>query len=175
MKSLKHLLTVALIIFTLPSLQAEQPNLLPNGDFKKGMEGWLASISGEAEGEVKITEDGPNEGDLALQVSVTSAGENYGDVGVQLTDFAVEAGKTYILKFTAKSEPSAYLVFIAIGDEGQGTIGQQKTIKIQEEWNEYSYEFDAKASASKVRIKIGKMNRSDSTFWFANASLKIVE
>lgn len=176
MRYLMFASALAIGILSSPSLYAESPNLLPNGDLKKGMEGWRATVSGNAVGEVKITPDGPNEGASALQVSVTTAGENFWDVNVQLTGFAVEQGKSYALTFAAKSEPGAQLLFMVLSDEGSDKpVAQQKEITIREDWDEYAFHFVAEASAPKARIYIGKMNRPDTTFLFANASLKLEE
>lgn len=176
MKILKCASALVIGILTAATLHAESPNLLPNGDLKKGMEGWRATVSGNAAGEVKITPDGPNEGVSALQVSVTTAGENFWDVNVQLTGFAVEQGKSYALTFAAKSEPGADLVFMVLIDGSPDRpVAQQKEIVIREDWDEYTFHFVAEASAPKARIYIGKMNRPETTFLFANASLKLEE
>jgi hypothetical protein len=46
---------------------------------------------------------------------------------------------------------------------------------IREDWDEYVYHFVAEASAPKARIYIGNINRTETTCWFANASLTVEE
>lgn len=174
--SRKCALAIAAGMLCLPLVRAESPDLLPNGNLKKGMEGWKASVLRTAVGEVKLNSDGPGDGVPALQVSVTSAGETLWDVNLQLTGFAVEQGKSYTFTFSARSEPGVDLDFMVLIDGGpEKALAQQKRIAIREDWEEYAFHFVAEASAPQARIYVGGMNRPDTTFWFANASLRVEE
>jgi hypothetical protein len=159
-----------------PSLPAGEPNLLPNGDFKKQMEGWSADASGTAEGECKITDEGPNEGEKALMVKVTTAGSNWWDVNVKLLGLAFVKDTKYIFRFVAKGEPGpAPILLMFESDDGtqHRTLARKKELRLQEGWNEYEYEFVAEDSAPKARIYFGNMNRTATTYWIANASLTV--
>jgi hypothetical protein len=153
---------------------ADETNLLPNGSFKNGMEGWKAAVGGEAQGSFEIVDEGPDEGDRALKVTVASAGQNFWDVFVQATDFPLIAGQTYLFRFIGRAEPDTELVlFIQSNDGGKlRTLGRQKSIVLHDGWMEYEHDFVAEEGAENALIYFGKLNHSDRTVWIANASLK---
>lgn len=161
-----------MVLSTTRSGFAGGPNLLPNGDFKKQMEGWTTTLRKPAEGEIKITEDGPNGEAPALQISVTTPGEKWGDVSLQATGFSLTKGKSYTFRMTAKVEPPANVLVTPVSNDGAPVrvLGEKKIFQVAAEWNEYEFTFIAD-DTSVARLSFGDLSRAETTYSFANVSL----
>ncbi len=76
--------------------QITEGNIIPNGDFKYGLDGWLQGCSAAA-----LSEDVTVNGDGT--VTMKTSGDSNG-FGCLYRSFAIEPGATYIYKFTSSNE-----------------------------------------------------------------------
>ncbi|MFB9325576.1 carbohydrate binding domain-containing protein [Paenibacillus aurantiacus] len=120
-------------------------NLLHNGDFASGTEGWIAYAAGDASQLAIVAEDGK------LQASIATVGDNPWDRQVINEGFAIQQGARYKLTFKAKAGTARKLgigigwVDVAANYEWHGYFGQQADLTTEDQT--FSYTFDATADS----------------------------
>lgn len=134
--------------------QGGQPahvNLIPNGDFSKGKEGWFTHVDGNAADlEMQVNNQ-------QLQAKIGNAGLHPWDRQVINEGFGVQQGFKYKLTFKAKAEKSRKLglgigwVDAAANYEWHGFFGARVDLTPEEQ--EFTFTFDAtEASYANTRI-----------------------
>ncbi len=146
--------TVALDKITLfevnPSAdQGGQPvhvNLIANGSFVKGTEGWFSYVAGNDQSQLKM-----NAVNGQLQVHVGDVGNNPWDRQVIYEGFAMKQGSSYKVTFKAKADKARKLglgigwVDAAANYEYHGYYGAQ--VDLTEEEQVYTFTFDVTADS----------------------------
>ncbi|MFE6076558.1 carbohydrate binding domain-containing protein [Paenibacillus sp. NPDC057886] len=158
--------------------QGGQPthvNLIPNGDFTKGSEGWFTY----AEGGSKNLE--MNVSNQQLHAKIGNAGQNPWDRQVINEGFGIQQGFKYKLTFKAKAEKARKLglgigwVDVALNYEWHGFFGEQ--IDLNNEEQEFTFTFDAtEESYPNTRLSFDMGNISgtedgDTTITLSDVSL----
>ncbi|MFC4100337.1 carbohydrate binding domain-containing protein [Paenibacillus xanthanilyticus] len=120
-------------------------NLLHNGNFASGTEGWFSYAAGDAS-QLSITAEGGK-----LQAAIGSVGDNPWDRQVINEGFAVQQGSRYTLTFKAKAVSPRKLgigigwVDVAANYEWHGYFGGQVDLTTEEQ--SFSFTFDATAES----------------------------
>jgi endo-1,4-beta-xylanase len=128
-------------------------NLLTNGDFETGgatgFTGWSRLVGGTAAATFDISTTDVAEGTRAFKVIVATPGANAYDVqAINTTSWAAEIGKSYLVKFNAKS----------VGANGslrmvnQNTSYQQADFNVTTTWTEYTWNLTALEVAPQIRL-----------------------
>ncbi|MGC5772782.1 carbohydrate binding domain-containing protein [Paenibacillus pabuli] len=142
--------------------QGGQPahvNLIPNGDFSKGSEGWFT----HADGDSKNLE--MNVSNQQLQAKIGDAGQNPWDRQVINEGFGIQQGFKYKLTFKAKSEKARTLglgigwVDAAANYEWHGFYGQRVDLTNEEQAFTFTFEA-AEESYPNTRISFDMGNIS---------------
>lgn len=143
MKSLVTLLLLSLI--SLPAFAAEEAppkdakaeakNLLqPTND----VESWVFEVNGEGEGEMNVEED-------TITFTTTKTDGTDWHVQVYQPNLDLEEGKTYVVKFQAKSPQEVTVNLVGqIHQENWHEIGLHEEVRPGKEFDDYEYEFVAK-------------------------------
>ncbi|MFD2700863.1 carbohydrate binding domain-containing protein [Paenibacillus shunpengii] len=123
--------------------QGGQPvyvNLIPNGDFSKGSEGWFKHADG-VESELMMSVENQK-----LQAVIGQAGNNPWDRQVINEGFAIQQGYKYQLKFTAKADKPRKMglgigwLDVPAGYVWHGFYGERVDLTTSEQ--EYTFTFD---------------------------------
>lgn len=155
--------------------QPAHVNIIPNGDFSKGTEGWFTHADGNAADlEIHVNNQ-------QLQAKIGNVGLNPWNRQVINEGFGIQKGFKYKLTFKAKAEKSRKLglgigwVDAASNYEWHGYFGQQVDLTPEEQ--EYTFTFDAtEESYPKARISfdlgnIGGVGDGNTMITLSNVSL----
>lgn len=158
--------------------QGGQPinvNLISNGDFAKGTEGWQAYAAGD-QSQIAI-----NAINRQLQAAIGSAGDNPWDRQVIHEGFAIQQGSRYTLSFKAKADKDRALgigvgwVDVDNNYQWHGYFGQQVELTSEEQL--FTFTFDAAADSypnARISFDMGNLSGEhdgQNTITFSDVSL----
>ena len=158
-KMLAVLATLAILCAVLPlstlfSAVAEDTNLVANGDFTDGINGWYASG-----GTVIEAADGALHGDY---------NENWGFIGYDIT---LEPNTDYVLTFDAKSINNGSVSAKLNKTDWTGTV-QQSPFTFGAEWATYTWEFNSGSYGPMwLYFQSGCEASANQEIWLDNVSL----
>ncbi|TYP76398.1 carbohydrate binding domain-containing protein [Paenibacillus methanolicus] len=150
-------------------------NLLHNGDFASGTEGWFSYAAGDAS-QLAIAAEGGK-----LQVAIGNVGDYPWDRQVINEGFAIQQGSRYTLTFKAKAGTPRKLglglgwVDVAANYEWHGYFGQQADLTTEEQL--YTFTFDATAESyrnARISFDMGNIsggNAGQTTITLSEVSL----
>ncbi|MGL1937373.1 MAG: C25 family cysteine peptidase [Fibrobacterales bacterium] len=139
-------------------------NLIKNGEFSNGPLYWSLSNSMGA-----IANSSAAGGQLHLAIS--NGGSDAWNVQYKQTDIAIEAGKEYILSFSARAESSRSVDVIVEKDGSPWTsYSSQLTYSISNSWDTYTEIFAAAYTDANARFVINA-GGSSSNLYFDNITL----
>jgi len=165
------LLPVILVICC-PGLTGAQ--ILPNGHFEKGRDGWGWSQQEEARGQFTAVESSGPAGGKAARITVTTNGPAH---RLQLThDFpndALTPGRGYVLRFYAKAEGSTGLRVVLMNrNKPWENLGLSRPVAIDAEWKRFAFPFRARKSEQpfgKVNFFLGEVK---GTVWIDGVAIE---
>jgi len=126
------------------------PNLVTNGGFENGLNGWSYYIDndGQAAATVNIDNATVAEGSASVNIDVTSADSNSWQVNLYQTSLPLTAGTNYQLQFWARADA---VRFITIDCESASSpynnYGLLSQISIDTTWTLYTLTFVANTTA----------------------------
>ncbi|MFC7680400.1 carbohydrate binding domain-containing protein [Paenibacillus sp. GCM10028914] len=158
--------------------QGGQPinvNLIPNGDFSKGIEGWFTHVEGNPEDlEVSVSNQ-------QLQAKIGDVGQNPWDRQVINEGFGIQRGFKYKLTFKAKAEKGRKMslgigwVDAASNYEWHGFFGNQVELTTEEQV--FTFTFDTTEDSypdTRISFDIGNISGTedgDTTITLSDVSL----
>ncbi len=106
-------------------------NLITNGDFSDGTNGWELMLSGSASASISVV---PNDGNPELKLAITDGGTPFYDLHFVRMDLALETGKSYRLEFRARAStgPLELGSGIAAQDAMNPHVYSQQSFEIEE-------------------------------------------
>ena len=150
-------------------------NRLRNPDFEAGLDDWFTWTAGSAQATFTIDPAG-YQGGQALKVQVTQASGADWRVQFLQGNLALQAGKTYRVRFAARaSQPTA--VWGAISRDGPpwDSLGWSRAFSVGTSWQTYTYEFTATETIyGGARISMD-MEQALGAMWFDSFMLQEVE
>jgi hypothetical protein len=148
------------------------PNLLPNGAFANGFNGWITEEHESAHATFTPTHDFLD-GQPSARVSVTQPDDTGWHIQLSCPGFRVAAGQTYTLSFWAKAS-FATNCDAAVGQahEPWGGLGCYREVALTTNWQQFSNTFQASATDANARLSFGSLGNKRATFWFADARLQ---
>ncbi|NLX97201.1 MAG: hypothetical protein GXY83_13590, partial [Rhodopirellula sp.] len=157
---MQHPITQILVLFLSASLSLHA-QVLPNGDFERGAEGWSLSQQETARAEFGIVDSDRPGGGKAGQIRVTANGPPH---RLQLThDFrtaSLTPGAGYVLRFYAKGDkPTALQVLLMNRNRPWDNLGVSRTAAIESTWKPFRFVFRAAESDqdfAKVNFFLGQ-------------------
>ncbi|MEW6355698.1 MAG: carbohydrate binding domain-containing protein [Planctomycetota bacterium] len=148
------------------------PQMLANGDFVKGTEGWNLEIHEPGQAEMKSVAGGPD-GKPCFHAKIAKPGPvswsfQFHQVGLNFIN-----GQPYTVTFRAKADkPRAIHVNARLDHEPWTNIGLNQPIKLDETWQSFTYVFTAeKAEKEGNRLGFSLLNEPGE-YWFADVKLQ---
>jgi hypothetical protein len=127
----------------------------------------LESIQG-AEAHAAVNNEGPD-GQQAVTAVVSKTGLEFWSVELRAPDINFEPGKTYEVKFQAKSVPSQFVYFVPEKMDGnQASVAEGSTLQISDQWTECSVVFQTTDLANPGRLTLSSLSANPASFWFSN-------
>ena len=130
----------------------------------------LETIQG-AEAHHGVTQDGPDNQPV-LTTNVAKLGTEFWSVELRVPGITMESGKTYELKFQAKSTPARYIYVVPERTDGnQSTLAEGTTLQIPEDWTECTVVFHATDSSTSGRLTLSSLSAVPASYWFSGFRL----
>ena len=130
----------------------------------------LEAIDG-AEAHASVSTDLPG-GQKAVTVVVSKIGLEFWSVELRAAGINFEAGKTYEVKFQAKSTPTQFIYVVPEKMDGnQGSIAEGTTLQIPGDWAECTVVFHTTDTANPGRLTLSGLSANPASYWFTNFSL----
>jgi hypothetical protein len=130
----------------------------------------LEAIQG-AEAHAAVANDGPD-GQSAVTAVVSKTGSEFWSVELRAPDINFEPGKTYELKFQAKTVPSQFIYVVPERVDGnQGSVAEGTTLQIADQWTDCSVVFHTTEAASPGRLTLSSLSANPASYSFSNIRL----
>ena len=159
---------LALFLLALPLISAQsgrgQENKIDVDQFH------LEAIDG-AEAHASVSTDSPG-GQKTAMVVVSKIGLEFWSVELRAAGINFEPGKTYEVKFQAKSTPTQFIYVVPEKTDGnQGSIAEGTTLQIPGDWAECTIVFHTTDTANPGRLTLSGLSANPASYWFTNFSL----
>jgi Carbohydrate binding domain len=130
----------------------------------------LEAIEG-AEAHVSIDAEAPG-GQKEVMVVVSKIGLEFWSVELRAPGIDFEPGKTYEVKFQAKSTPAQFIYVVPEKVDGnQGSVAEGTTLNIPVTWTECTVVFHATDIANPGRLTLSSLSANPASYWFTNFSV----
>jgi len=151
-----------------------QVEMLANGYFEAGLDGWVTETHGKAEASYEIVED--PDGTKVLEVKVSKPGESGWHVQFNYPRLSVKAEQTYFVRFRARANKKV-TVNIALRQAHEPWTGLSNIVPVElgPEWKNYELALIASSSDNNARLDISNMGTSEATYQFSCFSMKQFE
>jgi hypothetical protein len=127
----------------------------------------LEAIEG-AEAHATVNKEGPD-GQPAVTAVVSKTGAEFWSVELRAPDINFEPGKTYEVKFQAKTVPSQFIYFVPEKMDGnQASVAEGTTLQIADQWTDCSVVFHTTETANPGRLTISSLSANPGSYWFSN-------
>jgi hypothetical protein len=149
-------------------------NLIVNGDFATGLEGWRLDRMQNAQASVEVRDGGDGRG--AVVVKVLEQAEKRYFVQLVQKGVSLDAGKTYRLTFRGRSDPDASVVIKLIENQAPYLeMWSEDHIALGSDWKEVTFEFKPKASQDEAVLVLSGLAQQPGDYWFSDVSLTVVK
>jgi hypothetical protein len=139
-------------------------------EVKVEVERFHMAIQG-AEAHSAIANDGPDD-QPAVTAVVSKTGAEFWSVELRAPDINFEAGKTYEVKFQAKTVPSQFIYVVPERVDGnQGSVAEGTTLQIADQWTDCSVVFHTTETASPGRLTLSSLSANPASYSFSNIRL----
>jgi hypothetical protein len=127
----------------------------------------LEAIDG-AQAAATVNNDGPNS-QPAVTAVVSKTGLEFWSVELRAPDVNFEQGKTYEIKFQAKSAPSRYIYVVPEKVNGnQSSVAEGTILHLSDQWAECTVVFNTTEPANPGRLTISSLSTFPAAFSFSN-------
>jgi hypothetical protein len=151
------------VLFVIPVVCGGEIEIDP-GQFE------LETIQG-AEAHSGVTQEGPDNQPV-LTTTVSKLGAEFWSVELRAPGITMESGKTYELKFRAKSTPGRYIYVVPERTDGnQSSLAVGTTLQIPEDWTECTVVFHATDSSTSGRLTLSSLSAVPASYWFSGFRL----
>jgi Carbohydrate binding domain len=127
----------------------------------------LESIQG-AEATAVVNNDGPD-GQPAVTAVVSKIGAEFWSVELRATDINFEPGKTYEVKFQAKSTTSQFIYVVPEKMDGnQASVAEGKILQISDQWTDCTVVLRTTDTANPGRLTLSSLSANPASYSFSN-------
>ncbi len=151
-----------------PGAQAE---VLRNGCFEKGLEGWVVEVHNGAQASAKVAEEDVGR---VLEIRVTRLGSESWHVQFNQPGLRIKRGENYLVRFKAKADKT---VSVSIGlvqaHEPWRLVSQRVEVSLATEWREYEVALVASESEDNARLDVSGLGRSIAAYLFSCFSMRL--
>jgi hypothetical protein len=144
--------------------------MLTNGDFSQGLQGWKQEQGSGAKMEAAVEAEGDTH---CVHIRTLKPGEQSWNLQFHWTGLDLKNGQPYTLRFRARTEKAREVSISARFDiDPWRFIGLQETATLEPQWKEYQFTFRCKEPMpNHTRISFDFKNQLGD-FWIANVSLR---
>lgn len=151
------------VLFAIPVVYGGETRIEPDQFHLEAIQG--------SEAQSAVTNEGPGN-QLAVTVSVSKLGTEFWSVELRAPGIAMESGKTYELKFQAKSTPARYVYVVPEKTDGtQSSLAEGTILQIPEAWTECTVLFHATDVATSGRLTLSSLSAVPASYWFSDFRL----
>jgi Carbohydrate binding domain len=151
---------VTLFLVSLRFANAQESSIDVNRFLLEAIEGARAAAT--------VNNDGPNS-QPAVTAVVSKTGLEFWSVELRAPDVNFEQGKTYEIKFQAKSAPSRYIYVVPEKVNGnQASVAEGTILHLSDQWTECTAVFNTTEPANPGRLTISSLSTIPATFSFTN-------
>jgi hypothetical protein len=109
------------------------------------------------------------DGQKSVKVEVTKLGPEFWSVELRAAGVNFEPGKTYEVKFRAKTATKEYIYVVPEKVDGnQSSVAEGTTLQIPTEWTDCTVLFKTTDRANPGRLTISNLSSNPDTFWFSD-------
>jgi hypothetical protein len=149
-------------------------NLIVNGDFATGLEGWRLDRMENAQAAVEIRD--ADDGRSAAVVKVLQQAEKRYFVQLAQKGVSLDADKTYRLTFRGRADPEASIVLKLLENQSPFLeLWSEDHIALNGDWKEITFEFKPKASQDDAVLVLSGLAQQPGEYWFTDVSLSVVK
>jgi hypothetical protein len=146
--------------------------LLSNGDFANGADGWILERHSGARATASPAKDGPPAAGPALRLTVQRPGPERWHVQFGQPRLPVQADTTYTLTFQARSErPHAIAALVGQAHEPWKTFASTQAA-LDKEWRTFSLAFVAPETDENARVLLSDLGQAGDVCEFATVSFR---
>jgi Fe-S cluster assembly iron-binding protein IscA len=148
-----------------------QDEMLTNGYFTQGLEGWIVETHEPASTSYEVT-SGSDENNV-LRITVTNPGTAGWHVQFNYLSLAIEAEESYFVRFKARAD-QLVTVSVGIGQayEPWSSLSNTISIDLTTEWKDYEIPLIASESDDKARLSISNLGTTTTKYQFSCFSMK---
>lgn len=145
--------------------------MLANGDFSRGLEGWYLEQNGTATGSTSVANDGPD-GKAALTINVETIDDQGWHVQFQYPKLAFSKGGVYTLEFDARSDADRSVGVDARMAHAPWSTLWQLDVKLNSRWKHFKLPIAVAADEANGRITFSNLGAKAGKLQLAGVSLK---
>ena len=124
-----------------------------------------------AEAQASVNTDSPG-GQKAVTVVVSKIGMEFWSAELRAPGINFESGKTYEVKFQAKSSPAQFIYVVPEKvEDNQGSVAEGTTLQIPENWGECTVVFHTTDTANPGRLTLSSLSANPASYCFTNFSV----
>ena len=153
------------------TVTVSEAEMLHNGSFELGLEGWDTWLGGTAEATFSLDPTQATSGTQSLKVTVTQVGTETWDIALLQSGLVITAGQIYRVSFDAKADAPGEIDFDVVQHYPWEWLGMGDEAVLTTTWGHYEGVFEATQGTANGRVGfyVGQAVR---TLWFDNVSLK---
>ncbi|MEM3957374.1 MAG: carbohydrate binding domain-containing protein [Thermoproteota archaeon] len=148
-----------------------QAEVLRNGCFENGLEGWVVEVHNGAQASVRVAEEDVGR---VLEIRVTRLGSEGWHVQFNQPGLRIKEGENYLVRFKAKADKT---VSVSIGlvqaHEPWRLVSQRVEVSLTKEWREYEVALVASESEDNARLDVSGLGRSTAAYLFSCFSMRL--
>ncbi len=124
-----------------------------------------------AEAHAGVNNESPG-GQKAVTVVVSKIGMEFWSVELRATGINFEPGKTYEVKFQAKSTPAQFIYVVPEKiEDNQGSVAEGTMLQIPDNWRECTVVFHTTDTANPGRLTLSSLSANPASYCFTNFSV----
>jgi hypothetical protein len=148
-----------------------QVEMLANGYFTRGLEGWVVETHEPASTSYEVTSRADENN--VLRISVTNPGTAGWHVQFNYPSLAIEAEESYFVRFRARADqPVTVSVGIGQAYDPWSSLSNTVSIDLTTEWKDYEIPLIASESDVNARLSISNLGTTTTTYQFSCFSMK---
>ena len=155
---------IASLLLVAMVLPAAAANLIQNGEFDNGTDGWRMQMQSGAICTFDVVQDAGMSGANAAKMTIRRGGSLHWHVEC-MTFFAMEKDKTYQLSFMAKAAKDRPITVMIQRDYSPYTPYVEEKIDITTEPKTYTITWTAEADDPNTRLNFGLGGNSNDVWW----------
>jgi hypothetical protein len=145
--------------------------MLANGNFARGDEGWVLEVNGTAKATATRTDDGPN-GKPAMSLAVQAIDQEGWHVQFDQPSLKFQQGAVYTIEFDARADAKRTISLDARQAHDPWQTLWSVNLGLTPQWQHLSFPIQPNASEDNGRITFSGLGAMTGTVELANVSLK---